>query len=45
VIPFIKELDPTNCWFVMEKQLDLDKLVLYYTKNFKIKKLEQVVSM
>lgn len=36
--PFTKALDPTNRWVLMEKQLDWDKLVGYYTKNLKNQK-------
>ena len=36
--PFTKELDPTNRWVVMEKQLDWDKLVGHYTKSLKNQK-------
>jgi transposase, IS5 family len=36
--PFSKELDPTNRWVVMAKQLDWDKLVGYYTKSLKNQK-------
>ena len=31
--PFTKELDSTNRWIIMSKQLDWDKLVGHYTKN------------
>jgi transposase, IS5 family len=36
--PFSKQLDPTNRWVIMEKQLDWDKLVVHYTKKLKNQK-------
>ena len=36
--PFSKELDSSNRWVIMEKQLDWDKLVGHYTKSLKNQK-------
>ena len=36
--PFTKELDSTNRWIIMSKQLDWDKLVGHYTKKLKNQK-------
>ena len=36
--PFTKELNPSNRWVVMSKQLDWDKIVGHYTKKLKNQK-------